>query len=128
MSYNLEIEKKGHFLFVSAFGIRTHETLIAIAEKVVGACIKHSVVETLVDISNLEGRLSISDSYLIATKNFPKLHRLGVLKRVVLVDSEKNVERIQFFGRIAQGLGMNIHVFMNIDEALELISSEEVYQ
>ena len=126
MSYNLEIEKRGHFLFVTAQGIRTHETLISIAEEVVGACIKHSVREAVVDISNLEGRLSIGDSYLIATKSFPKLHRLGTLDRVVLVDCEENGERIKFFGRIAQGLGMNVQVFMDINEALKIIPHEAI--
>ena len=125
MSFNLEIEKNGHYLLVSASGIRTRETLASIAREVVDACAKHNVDAALVDISNLEGRISISDSYSIATKELPKLNQLGVLKRVLMVDTGKNSERIQFFGRIARSLGINIQVFTDIEKARMSILSED---
>lgn len=126
MSFNLEIEKSGHYLFVTAYGDRTRENLISIASEVVDECAKQAVDEALVDISNLKGRISISDSYSIASKEIPKLHKLGILKKVVLVDAERRGERIQFFGRIARSLGINIQVFMDIDEAKKSMDSKEI--
>ncbi|RKX23091.1 MAG: hypothetical protein DRP51_01270 [Candidatus Zixiibacteriota bacterium] len=87
------------------------------ARDVIDACAEHSVDTALVDISNLIGRLSIGDSYSIATKEFPKLNQLGIVKKVVIVDSGKNNERIQFFGRIARSFGINIQVFTDIEKA-----------
>ena len=126
MSYNLEIENNGHYLFISIAGTRDRETIVDLIKGVIEASKKHSVDKVLVDVRDLEGRLSIIDSYSIATKVLPKWNRLGVVKKIILVDSKANIERIQFFGRIAQSLGMNIQVFFDIDEAKEMISQEEV--
>ena len=126
MSLDLKIEKNGHYLFVTAYGTRTRDTLISMAQRVVDECVKHSVDEALVDVSNLEGRISISDSYSIASKEVPKLHKLGVINKLVLVDSERRGERIQFFGRIARSLGINIHVFLDIDEAKKSMTAEKI--
>lgn len=126
MSFNLEMEKIGHYLSVTAHGTRTRETLISLAHEVMDACAKHSVDTALVDISRLEGRISISDSYSIASKNIPEMHKLGVIKKVVLVDAERRGERIQFFGRIARSLGINIQVFLDIDEAKKSMAVEKI--
>ncbi len=128
MSLDLKIEKNGHYLFVTAYGTRTRETLVSMAREVVDECAKHSVEEALVDVSHLEGRISISDSYSIASKEVPKLNQLGIIKKLVLVDSERRGERIQFFGRIARSLGINIQVFMDVDEAIESMASEKIYK
>ena len=125
MSYNFEIEKNGSYLFVTVYGTRTREAIISMAQEVIDACVKHSVDGALIDVRNFNGRISISDSYSIVSKIFPIFHQLGVLKKVVLVDLKKRSERIQFFGRIARSLGMNIQVFLDIDEAKKSMSSEE---
>jgi len=125
MSLNLEIEKNGHYLYVIATGTRTREALISMAREIADACAEHSVNEALVDISQLEGRISISDSYSIASKEIPRLNQLGIINKLVLVDSERRVERIHFFARIAQSLGININVFMDIDEVKESMVPEK---
>jgi len=128
MSLNLDIEKNGHYLSISASGIRRRRSLVSMARDVIDACAEHSVDTALVDISNLIGRLSICDSYSIATKEFPKLNQLGIVKKVVIVDSGKNNERIQFFGRIARSFGINIQVFTDIEKAKKSMAFDEIYK
>ncbi|MCP4704289.1 MAG: hypothetical protein GY865_06745 [candidate division Zixibacteria bacterium] len=125
MSYNLHIENNGHYLHVTAFGTRNRETIVPIIREVIDECAKQSVDEILFDAHNLEGRISISDSYLIASKDIPKLVQPGAIKKLVLVDSDKRNERLKFFGRIARGFGLNIHIFKDINEAKESMELEK---
>jgi len=126
MLYNLEIINKGSYLHVIASGIRTRETLVLIAEKILKECLKLSIDEVLFDSRNIEGRISVFDSYQIVTRDFPRLIKIKKINRMAILDAEDNGYRMRFFESVCQKLSFNFRTFTNYEKAEEWISAKEL--
>jgi len=118
MSYSIEIKKEENFLHARISGKRTREAVSALSKEILDASIQFEIDEILVDARDMTGRLSIFDSYLIITKEFPRLKRSVAHKKVAIVDIKENFERLRFFERVSRKLGYNIRTFIDIDLAI----------
>ncbi len=125
MEYELDIKKEKHFVHARASGKRTRANVSSIAKEIFEACISNQVEEVLVDVRELDGRLSIFDSMMLISIDLLKLKQRGVLKRAAIVDADKRRERFQFFERIAHQRGYNIRLFGDINKALKWICESE---
>ena len=105
-----------HLKFI-ARGARTREAVASIAEEIVAKCTSQQVSRVLVDVRNLEGRLSITDSFMLFIHEFPQLRKQGVVKKAAIVDQKSNQERLHFFETIARNRGFKIRTFTDAEEA-----------
>ena len=126
MLYNLEIVNKGQYLHVTASGLRSRKTLVSIAEQVLEECIRDSVDDVLFDSRNIEGRISVFDSYQIVTKDFPRLIKIKKINRMAILDAEDNGYRMHFFESVCQKFGFNFRTFTNYEKAEKWISAKEL--
>jgi hypothetical protein len=63
VSYQLSTEVEGDILLVHATGMRTRQTVSAMALEILEACLEKMTPKVLVDVRRLEGRLSTVDAY-----------------------------------------------------------------
>ncbi len=125
MAYELEIRKEEGFLYVSAKGVRTPDTISSMATEILEACIKHGIDKVLVDVRKLGGRLSIFDSFSIVVKEFPRITKSGAITKAALVEAEERRERYRFFETVARNRKYNIRAFEEIDAAAKWLCSNE---
>ena len=117
MSYNLDIREEQDYLHVRATGTRTFEAVAEMATQILNACIEHGTDSVLVDVRELEGRLSTIGAYEMPTTVFPKLKGRG-LKRAAIVDREQYEDGFPFLETVARNRGFNLHIFSDVDEAI----------
>jgi hypothetical protein len=122
VSYDIEIELQEHYLFATACGDRTSENVSALAREVLDECVRHKVVNVLLDLRLLTGRLSISESLSVITRVFPEMGTLRKLQRVAVVETSERNERSRFFERAAGSRGYNIKMFEDQKEAVDWLS------
>lgn len=125
MDYELEIRKAEAYLHVCVTGKRTRQTVAAAAKEILTACMDHEVDKVLVDVRELEGRLSIFDARSIPVDDFPDIRRAGVIKKAVILDSEKRLWRHSFFEMVARRRGYNIRIFRDSNSAIMWLCSDE---
>jgi hypothetical protein len=113
------------YLHACASGTRTLKNVSSIAREILDASIINETDKALIDIRQLEGRLSIFDSLLIITKEFPAIQQLRVLNKAAIVDAEDRRERSEFFERIARSRDYNIRIFEDVQTAIEWISEDK---
>lgn len=117
MSYELNMKYETDFLYAQATGIRTPQTVIAIARDLVAACDEHGYDRALVDVQGMNGTLATTDAYSLGTKYLKEFRRPGRLK-VSILDAESNQYRFRFLETVARNQGFNLRIFSNIDEAM----------
>jgi len=120
MSHNLDIREEQGYLHVRATGTRTLETVAEMAVEILKACIDRKIASVLVDVSDLEGRLSTIEAYEIPTSVFPKLRGLG-LKRAAVVDRAEFQDDRPFFETVARNQGFNLYIFTDVDKAVAML-------
>lgn len=125
MTYRLKIKKEEHYVSAFATGIRNRENISSMAQEILDACKQHQVDKVLIDVREMNGRLSIFDSLAIISKDFSKLKQFRILNKAVIVDAESRRERFSFFEQVARRRGYNIRVFDDVDEAIEWIGKDE---
>lgn len=118
MSYKLRKRKKGDILYVEATGIRTVQAVSAMAREIVEVCLTKQTSKVLVDVRQLDGRLSTLGAYEVVAKDFPELRRLGLLKAAVIVDDPNFLDRARFFETVARNRNFNLRIFGDVGEAL----------
>ena len=118
MSYELSYKHESDYLYVEATGIRTVETLIAVATDFLTEADKHGYRKILVDYRGMTGGLKISDLYTIETKNLTELWRTISHPKVSVIDLEANRERFEFMETVAVNQGVNVHFCSDADEAI----------
>jgi hypothetical protein len=116
--------KERNFLSVRATGLRTSGNIASMAGEIVEECRKQNIDRVLVDVRELEGHLSIFESFMIPAKLFPRLKDRYVINKAVIVDTEKNRERIQFFESVARARDFNLRSFLDFDKARAWISED----
>ena len=124
MNVELEIQLHEQYLYARATGQRTTGNIASVARQVVAACVKHALNAALVDVRELEGRISIFDAFMIPARLFPSLDTLTVLKRVAVLDTKERSERIAFFERLSQKGGYNLRAFTELELAMEWLTNE----
>jgi len=122
VSYSIEMELRGSCLFAAACGERTGENVSAIAREILDKCVRNNIVDVFLDLRQLTGRLNISDSISVITKEFPEMDLFGKLERVAVLETSERHERSRFFERAAHARGYNIRMFDDQKEAADWIS------
>ena len=117
MSFELDITNEQDYLIVQAKGDRSRKDVTALTQKVLDLCAEHQKERVLVDVSGLAGRLKIFESFQIVVDEFPALRKLGILKRIAIMDRDENLQRINFFETVARNRGFNVRAFATRDEA-----------
>jgi hypothetical protein len=119
MSYDLKIEKKDDFLWVTATGReRTLEIVLAMARDILQACVENKVTLVLLDIRTLEGRLDMMDAYDLPDKHFSKMRDRSVITHLAIVVDEFE-ESYRFFENVAVNRSYNLRIFSDSGEAVE---------
>jgi len=124
LQYDLQIEIESNYLYAKISGIRNGKTISIAAMKIIEACKLHSATRAIIDVLDLKGRMSVFESYMFITREFPKLRKFVSLDKVAIVDQKENSERLQFFERTSNKFGFNLKTFTNPDDAREWIIAE----
>jgi hypothetical protein len=119
VSYNLKTEKKNDVLWVTATGPRSLETILAMSKDILAACEEEKVTKVLIDVRELEGRLSTMEAYAIPEQYFPKMRDRSVITRAALVDLKEFEHSDRFFENVAANRGFSLLIFSDPDEAVE---------
>ena len=122
VSYNIEMELREHCLFATACGERTGENVSAITKEILDECVRNNIVDVFLDLRQLTGRLTITDSISVITNEFPRIGLFKKLERVAVLESRERHERSRFFERVAHARGYNIRMFDDQREAADWIS------
>lgn len=123
MLYNLQIEKESNFLSVKISGIRNSKTVSKAAKEIIETCKINKCLKVIIDVRELEGRMSVFESYMLVSREFTRLKQFSSLEKAAIVDNKENKERLKFFERTAKTFGFNIRTFSEPDEAREWIIS-----
>jgi hypothetical protein len=115
--YKLSIKFEGDRLSARARGERTRATVTAITMAVYEAALARETPKVLIDVREMQGQLSILDSYLVVTQVFEKLRR-GPLHKAAIVDVQISSRRGWFIETVARNRGFNIRVFADPEQAL----------
>jgi hypothetical protein len=124
MGYRLDIRTEDGHLSVKAIGARTRENVIGMAQKMVETCHQNRVDIVLVDIREVPGRLSVFDSFALASKEFMELKKKGAVAKAALVDVPERRERSNFFNRATKNLGLNSRIFEREEDALKWLQAD----
>ena len=123
MSYELTIKKKEEILWVKATGTRSLETVLAMSNDILTACVEHNTKKILVDVRQLEGRLRSIDSYELFSRHAPKIRDLNIITRNAIVDLEEFGSSYNFLETVAVNRGFNSRVFTDLDEAVKWLEN-----
>ena len=118
MSYNLTIKNKGGFLWVTAIGIRSPETVLAMSKDILSACAEQKITRVLVDVCALEGRLKAIEAYEIPDQYFPKIRDRSVITHCAIVDLKEFEHDFKLFENVAVNRGFNLYIFSDPDKAV----------
>jgi hypothetical protein len=121
--YTLEIEAKAGHLFARASGPRTRASVTAITVEVFDAAVAHGLSKALIDVTELEGRLGILDSFLLVTEVFQRIRGRGV-SRAAIVDRSVPSLGERFLETVARNRAFNFRIFADEEDALEWLNPE----
>jgi hypothetical protein len=126
MSFELEIRCEPDYLHVQATGIRSMETVMAIAQDSIKACDKHGYKKMLIDAQRMTGNLSDLGIYEIGGKDWEKI-RGDTRYKAAVVDLEENRDRFRFYETVLVNRGFNIRFFSKAADAQRwLVGSEDI--
>ena len=121
MSYDLKMTCKSGFLHAEVTGIRSVDTIVDAARRIIEECSTAMTSKVLVDVRQLQGRLDTLEAYQIPAETFEDLRRPGVIKAAAIVDHPEYLDRGRFFETVAQNRGFNLRIFGDVDEAVQWI-------
>jgi len=116
--YLLKIEYHEDYLEARISGQRTRAAVSALTEAIARTSIEVHCSKILVDVQELEGHLTVFDSYHVVTQDFTKLRGRGIQKGAA-VDREVPGLRGWFIETAALNRGFNFRVFADRKPALE---------
>ena len=111
MSYKLSFESKGDVIWVRANGTRSFKAVLALSMDVMAACERKGTSKVLIDVRELEGRLSTAESYSIPVHHFPKIREQGHITKAAIVDRLENESTSRFFEDVAVNRGFLLRLF-----------------
>ena len=125
MSYQLNSEIRTDYLYVEVSGPRTYDNVIAISKEIIKLSISHEASAVLLNISELEGRLSIMDSWSLVTEDLENIRKLNIpVKKLALVDTKEHKNGYDFFETIAYNRGFLLKVFQEFNNAIEWLCQD----
>ena len=102
MSYSLNIEQKGGYLYATVSGKCTLVNVLSYFEEIYGACIVHKCSNVLIE-ENLSGpNLDTFDIFVVITKNYQRLKSIGFRLAYADLNTEHDIERLKFSENLAQ--------------------------
>ena len=119
--YELSIIPKEGYLFVTAMGIRTRETVSAMTREVFDAAVAQDTKSVVIDVREMRGGFGIMDIYLLVADVFETLRGKGI-QRAAVVDVRSSPMREAFLETAARNRGFNLRVFANTEDAEKWIS------
>ena len=122
--YNITFKQNDDVLCAETRGKRTFKVVISIAKEIIEACKKYGTKRVLVDVRNLEGRLSTINAYNIPADYFEDFRDPEVLRKVAIIDLEEFSEQYKFFETVAVNRGYNLNIFSDVTKALEWLRSD----
>jgi hypothetical protein len=117
-NYSLSIEEKTDYLHAHVKGVRTRDAVIAITMEIFEKALSKGLFKVLIDVTKLEGRLSIADSHHLVTEVFAEIRGKGISKAVI-VDENAPALRKWFLETAARNRGFNFKIFNNSKDALD---------
>jgi hypothetical protein len=124
MSYDLTIEKKDDILWVIATGTRSIETILAMSKDILAACVEKKVTKVLIDVRELEGRLSTTGAYEIPSQYFTKMRNRSVITHNAIVDQKDFQDSYRFFENVAVNRGFMLRIFSDPVEAADWLKKK----
>jgi hypothetical protein len=121
MNYNLRIENIGDYLFFTATGTRSIDSVLSMTKDVLAACAREKVKKALVDVRAMLGKLTTVEAYDLSDHHFPVMRDRNVLVRVVIVDRKENEARYRFLETVAVNRGFSVRYSNNPQEGAELL-------
>ena len=125
MTFEYSILNRQNYLHVHAKGFRAREHLLKIATKTLDECLCRKINNVLLDIREMQPRLSVFESTLLLTEDLAPLDHAEVLSKLALVDLPENLLRVEFFEKMAKARGICITAFESPDEATRWLSAGE---
>jgi len=119
MSYKLTLDPKEDVLWVTVSGTRSIETVLAIINEIFSACTEHNLSIILLDVRELDGRLSTINTFTLATRHFSILRELRVIKKAAIVDLKEFELNYRFFETLTRKRGYKLRLFSDLDAAAD---------
>jgi hypothetical protein len=119
--YSVAIESMGQYLLASASGRRTRQSVVALTMEIFRAALDAGLSKVLVDVTALEGRLGVLDSFLVVSDAFGVIRGRGV-SQAAIVDRSMRPVRGWFLETVAVNRGYNIRVFEDRQAAAEWLT------
>lgn len=116
--HSLKFEPREGYLFARATGIRTHHSVASLTETIFEKAVELGLSKLLVDVSDLEGTLSVLDSYSLVTAVFKPIRWRGITKAAVVDGSGSRIQ-MAFSELVARNRGYNYRIFNDEEEAIE---------
>ena len=100
-------------------GTRSIETVLAIINEIFSACTEHNLSIILLDVRELDGRLSTINTFTLATRHFSILRELRVIKKAAIVDLKEFELNYRFFETLTRKRGYKLRLFSDLDAAAD---------
>jgi hypothetical protein len=109
-------------LFLKLLGQSTADNADAIAKEAIGIILQHDPPGIVVDVRELDGRLSAGETFF-HVRNYPtNIPRY----RTAILDLARNREYCEFYELAATNIGHNIRCFYCLDDAIHWLQSDKV--
>jgi hypothetical protein len=114
--YTITVEEKPEYLYVTAHGIRSRETLKSLSLNVFNTALEKHRSKILIDIRELSGDFGFMDIFYLVKEVFQGLWGRGI-DQIAVIDTHTTSRDDWFLEPVAQSHGMNIRVFTEAETA-----------
>ncbi len=121
--HNLDFEPREGYLFARASGIRTRHSVATATKLIFEKAIELGISRVLVEVSDLEGTLSVLDSYSLVTDVFKPI-RWGGINKAAVVDTDGSRIQMAFSEIVARNRGYNYRIFNEEGKAIKWLLAE----
>jgi hypothetical protein len=116
--HSLDFESREGYLYARATGIRTRQSVAAVTKMVFEKAVELGFPKVLVEVTNLEGTLSVLDSYSLVVDVFRSIRWRGITKAAV-VDADGSRIQMAFSEIVARNRGYNYRIFTDKEQAIK---------
>ena len=126
MAFKYTITDEKDYLVFKLEGIRSRKTNALVAKAIRETCTDDTCKRVLVDALALDNRLGVLDAHAGPTTDFPSDVASKSIK-VACLDRREFEQGFRFFETVARNAGYLLRVFVDRDEALKWLLSDEMY-
>jgi len=120
---HFEVENRNEYLWISAQGTRSRDSILSLLRDILAACAKEMVKKALIDIRAMKGQLEILEAYNLASKELFAMRDRELLVRAAVVDLKENEQRYRFLETVAVNRGLIMRFFNDPREGIEWLTS-----